>query len=93
MRARLTAEELKETGVTAIGHPRRLLNAIGQREASLFGLVPPRKQRPRMQVVARLSATIRAFASALHRRRPNAPVSHLEPPNLTNRRVNPTVKS
>ena len=39
----LTAEDLKEMGVTAIGHRRLLLKAIGQREASLPGLLPPRK--------------------------------------------------
>jgi len=81
----LTAEDLTEMGVTAIGHRRLLLKAIGQREASLPGLVPRRKQLLRRRSClcaaseiitpgARLSATIRAFASALHRRRPNAPV-------------------
>ena len=75
-----------------------------QREASLPGLVPPREQLLRPQIVpARHLRDHHPRRQALGhdpRLRLGAPPpptqrpgDHLEPPNLTNLRVNPTVKS
>ena len=44
----LTAEDLKELGVTALGHRRKLLDAIATLRAEASEKAPPQKLSPRL---------------------------------------------
>ena len=60
----LTAEDLKELGVTAVGHRRKLLDAIAALRSTPAARRPPLTQRPRRAAPSALPKTAPSAAKS-----------------------------